>query len=410
MNKAVANRASGLLAQLQEEIRQRSDELKAVLPREVRMDEFMSVTLNAINDNPHILRADRTSFFKAVTQCARDGLMPDGHEAYFDVRKRRLKNGDTIPMVVYIPMIGGLRKLIIGGDVVDWYGDVVREGDDYTVERGDNPSFRHYADPFAGSNGRIIGAYSIARFQDGSISREFMSLDELTKAKASSASAGSDFSPWNRWESRMYIKTVMKRHADRLPKNAKAGAVLAIEREIDANDAQLLIEPKRAPRKGRKPAQTKQLEDLGRNSNAENSEWNSDGGSTQNLQQPSRNAPSAEPAMDTKDGSQTNPENSKTTSDASQGQQKRGPGRPRKEETQAAAKQQPQQKQEPAQTGGGGDPIYEARQAGEAAYEAGIPRTNAPRDYQADDRWDELDAWLEGWDSQADDSAGRVMT
>jgi hypothetical protein len=50
-------------------------------------------------------------------------------------------------------------------------------------------------------------------------------------------------------------------------------------------------------------------------------------------------------------------------------------------------------------------------QAGEAAYESGIERTSPPREFQTGDRWDELDAWFEGWDNaSADSAAGQVYT
>lgn len=411
MNTAVSTRRATAIA-FHEEFDKRSAEFSAILPQDVPLAEFKRVTMYSIAMNPRLLQCTQVSVFRALTDAARNGWVPDGRDCYIDIRE----NFKTKELsAICIPGKHGYLKNFIGKTLKDWRAHVVRRGDDYDVELGDNEHFTHKVDPFAegGSDDDIIGAYSIAIGMDGRVvSRAFMSLAQLLKARAKSASWSNErarpYSPWTTHFEEMCEKTVMKRHADRLPKEAKASAILAAEREIEAENEKLLAEPQKLPRKSKK-TQTRQLEDLGKSSNAEPDEWNGHGG-VKDGGQNSQNAPSAEPTMDTRDGSQTKTESSKATSDASRGQQKRGPGRPRKEEAQQKAQQPAEQPQTQARSNGGGDPINDAMEAGEAAYEAGVPRTGSPREYQSEDRWDLLDAWLEGWDRAADDSAGRALS
>lgn len=437
-------RQSGAVAEISQSLWERRAELQAILPRDISLEQFIAVTLNAINENPYILQAERETLFKACSQCARDGLVPDGNEAYFDVRRRRLKNGNEIAVVNYIPMIGGLRKLIIGngqGEVVDWYGDVVRDGDDYMVRRGDDPKFEHNADPFRDDERPIIGAYSIAKFRDGTISREFMSMRELMKAKATSSSAngkGADYSPWNRWEERMYIKTVMKRHADRLPKTSVMASALASERAIDHEDAVMLAGAPAAParRVGRPrsqpaaelPAPNPQsaqpaAERQARTESRENSR-NGTQAQTGHVTNASRSNGAAEwddaQSADngTQHGGDTNPHITESSTESSASPKRRGrptnaevAARQRANMRQHPPRQEERQHQQTEIEGGSeaGDEIDELdkiRIEGEQAYESGIPRDAVPRDYKRADALSKLTAWREGWDAAADDSAG----
>lgn len=404
-------------------------EFQAVLPPTLRVDEFKRVVMTAIRENEDLVEAEQSSFFKACLECARDGLVPDGKEAYFDIRSTKVGRGDNerwVKKVVYMPMIGGFLKRTIGVTLQDWRGDVVREGDFYDLEKGDKEHFIHKPDPFAGDDRRIVGAYSVAINLDGSISREFMSLADIEKVRSKSSSAHSNMSPWNQWFDRMAIKSVMKRHSKRLKLSADAQDLVRRDLEADALEALPASRKAAAPAIANKAA-VRQLQELA---------------APEERQEAREDTRQPEPAP----GQQQ---------EAPAAPKRRGPGRPSNQEREAAQQATQEMMQEemarraqpaaenraptnsppssapnskPAQTGPaqtasrsrqpepepdnypdqGEDveddanemsgPEQAAWQSGYSTYHAGAPR-KPPRELTAANRYDELSAWFDGWDS-----------
>lgn len=453
MNQITPRKAAALA--LHEELDKRAAEFAAILPQEVSLAEFKRVTLQAIALNPRLIECTQVSLFRALTDAARNGWVPDGRDCYIDIRE----NFKTHELsAICIPGKHGYMKQFIGKTLLDWRAHVVRRGDNYEVELGDNEHFTHKVDPFrAGANdGEIIGAYSIAIGLDGRvISREFMSIDQLLKARAKSSSFNGkkpEYSPWSTHFEEMCEKTVMKRHADRLPRSAVASAVMAAERAIDHEDAVMLAGAPAAParRVGRprnqpaaelpapnpqpaQPAAERQARTASQMSpqhsdtshaavGRPDTSTQSDGGA----RTASRSNGSAQGEWDdarsaangTQHGDDTDPRTMESSTESSASPKRRG--RPTNAEvaarSQANMRQHPprQEDRRPQQTkieGGSeaGDEIDELdkiRIEGEQAYESGIPRDAVPREYKRADALDKLTAWREGWDAAADDSAG----
>ncbi len=450
MNAVVRRTERELAVAVAEELDRRSVELVSMLPREVSLEEFKRVTLNALQGNPELLGCTFKSLFGAITRAAREGWVPDGRECYFDVRKNT-KTGELT--CAFIPGVHGYLKNTVGITLDDWRGGVVREGDDYEVVFGDNEHFTLRVDPFTQDEDRpIIGAYSIAILPGGKISRQFMSMKKLMAAKAKSASANGprpQYSPWNTHPEDMYIKTVMKKHANRLPVGKRAGELLAEEREYDAavtrGEAVDADKPKAAPKpRVAAPAPTApaaQLQHLANGHDAEEEKR-----PPAETPAPAAAAPPAH--TDTPQSSQpstaaqtgtvktASPSDAKAPAPASrQAQARRGPGRPTREEAEARARAEREAEDaaeearkaaeaaaaDDGQTeiGGGNDggeiaSIDQANIDGYQARNGGIPRSKAPAHYKAPGAFELLSAWLDGWDeadeeAKSDAAAGRVM-
>jgi recombination protein RecT len=258
---ATAEKPQSPITAIRNELQRMDSEFESVLPRGVRVEEFRRVVLNAIQERPELLAADRQSFMRACLDCARDGNVPDGKEAFFDIRNTKVKvrgQGDVwIQKVVYVPMIRSFYKRTVGKTLKDWRGDVVCENDHFELVKGDEERFIHRPDIF-GDRGKIIGAYSIAVMLDGTISREFMSYRDLMKAKEKSPTVNSPNGPWVTWEDRMCIKTVVKRHSVRLPMTVEAEEIL--RRDDEANALEIAPPAKPAAIAGKKA--TQQLQQL----------------------------------------------------------------------------------------------------------------------------------------------------
>jgi len=166
---------------------------------------FTAVTIQAVQEKPELLDADRTSLFLACQSAAKDKLMPDGREGALVVYGRT---------VSWQPMILGIRKRLAQAGF-DIRAEIVYANDEFRYELGDNPEIVHRPAVF-GDRGNIIGAYAIAtELETGNKWRETMDLDELEKVRMSSRAR--DSSIWTTWRTEMYRKTVAKRLRKYLP-------------------------------------------------------------------------------------------------------------------------------------------------------------------------------------------------
>jgi recombination protein RecT len=185
-------------------------QFRSVLPKHITAERFGRVVLTAIQQTPELLDCERRSLWNAAMRAANDGLLPDGRLGAIVIYKDRKR---SIKQCQWLPMIAGLRqKVRNSGEIADWSAHVVHERDVWEYQEGDNPHIFHK--PVRGDRGAIVAAYSIARFRTGEVSREWMWIEELDKARAVSRA---EHGPWQDWPEEMYRKTVARRHAKVLP-------------------------------------------------------------------------------------------------------------------------------------------------------------------------------------------------
>lgn len=158
-------------------------ELEALLPKHVTFDRFRATALEAVRQNPELLKCDARSMLGAVSKAASDGLLPDGRDGvithYKDKRTGKL-------VAAWNPMANGLRKRAreLDGIIVD--ADVVHANDHWDFKQGDNPRIVHERPPLGQARGEVIGAYAIFRQGDHILHREVMDIREIQLARAQS--------------------------------------------------------------------------------------------------------------------------------------------------------------------------------------------------------------------------------
>lgn len=91
---------------------------------------------------------------------------------------------------------------------------VVHENDHY---KNDVDGFEHTFDPFQTDEqrGDRVGAYCSIIYKDGTIQDVFVNREEVNRVRGVSPSSQSSFSPWNKWESSMWEKTVIRKAMNR---------------------------------------------------------------------------------------------------------------------------------------------------------------------------------------------------
>jgi recombination protein RecT len=181
------------------------ERIGSMLPPDVDRKRFTAVALRAVQENPDLLQADKTSLLLACQRAASDGLLPDKREGAMVVRGGK---------VAWTPMIAGLRKILAkyGYDV---RAEIVYENDAFDYELGDTPSLSHKPAPLGVDRGKMIGAYAVVTHLDsGAKYREVMNMAELDAVKAMGAKGG----PWSgAFKNEMYRKTVARRCLKQVP-------------------------------------------------------------------------------------------------------------------------------------------------------------------------------------------------
>lgn len=138
----------------------------------------------------------------------------------------------------------GVQKLIKEhsiNPVDDVYAKIVREGDFFEeiVSMGKR-SVNFKPIPF--NNGKIVGAFAVVVYKDGSIAYDVMSIDELNVTKAHAK--GSNSMAWKDFPWEMYKKTVIHRLSKQVPlsfKNKEQKDAFMADMEIET-DTEKIVE------------------------------------------------------------------------------------------------------------------------------------------------------------------------
>lgn len=217
---------------LAEFIKSSSDKFAAALPPNVTPIQFERAALDAVLTNPDLALVDRKSLFAELMKCCRDGLVPDGKQAYINVFNSRSGYQAT-----YIPMAEGK---INNMSKVDGFSHInakaVYEGDffEYGIEMG--REILNYRPTFdMKQRGQLLLSFATVTLDNGSSVTEIMQRDDVMRAKASSRGSSSQHSPWVKHEAEMWVKSAIHRLAKRLPKNNELTEIASsYEREFDA--------------------------------------------------------------------------------------------------------------------------------------------------------------------------------
>jgi recombination protein RecT len=211
------------ISDLRSDLGRMTREFEVALPPQIPVDRFVRTIVTAVQMEPTLLEADRRTLFSSCMKAAQDGLLLDGREAGLSVYKNRETGLKTVS---YMPMVGGiLKKIRQSGEISSIRAHVVHEGDDFDFELGDNERIQHK--PNLLQPGKPVAVYAIAKFKDGDIQREVMSVPQIEKIRAKATGIGK--ACWSSEWGEMAKKTVIRRLAKRLPSSTDLDQVLASE-------------------------------------------------------------------------------------------------------------------------------------------------------------------------------------
>jgi recombination protein RecT len=195
-------------------------QFKSVLPAHIPSQKFMRTIVGAVQNNPSILKCNRSSIYAACQKAAQDGLILDGREAAIVQFKGSAQ---------YMPMVAGLlKKLRNSGQISTITAQTVHEKDKFAYNPANDDVPDHQPDWF-GERGPMIGVYAVAKMKDGGSVVELMNMEQIAKVRGVSRASGRG--PWSEWPEEMAKKSVLRRIAKYLPSSADLDQMLEHDNE-----------------------------------------------------------------------------------------------------------------------------------------------------------------------------------
>ncbi len=163
----------------------------------------------ATQKNPALLKCTPSSILSAIVEIASTGLTLNsfyGHASLVPYKGQ----------AVLIPEYKGMIEAAINsGKIINMFAEVVYENEPFKIQKGSSPEIEHELNFPRGK--KIIMAYSVAVFTNGSKSIEILDKDEIDKRM----NCAKTKNIWNEWYKEMAIKTVIRYHYKFLPKTEK---------------------------------------------------------------------------------------------------------------------------------------------------------------------------------------------
>jgi recombination protein RecT len=178
------------------------DEVTYALPSDFNKDRFVQNALSLINENSNLQNYSSAQLIAGLMKGAYLGLDFYSKEAYLVPYGRQLNYQTSYLGAKKLAKKYSIRK------IKDIGSKIVREGDHFEeTNEGGNSSYIFKPKPF--NNGKIIGAFAYVVYEDGGITLDTMSIEELetTRNKSKMSKVGA----WKDFTSEMYRKTVLHR-------------------------------------------------------------------------------------------------------------------------------------------------------------------------------------------------------
>lgn len=210
-------------------------EIAIALPRHVSSDRMLRMCMTSARKTPDLLDCTPESFLGAAIQSAQLGLEPDtplGHAWLLPFKNQRTGTKE----VNFMPGYRGYLDLIYRvaeHPILNPVG--VYEVDKFEWERGTSPFIKHIQMPREQRH-KMTHVYVTARFPDGRIEFDVMTLAEIEAIRARSKATG--FTPWKTDHESMSKKTIIRRFCKYLPMSAELQRAIGLDDLADEGHSQ----------------------------------------------------------------------------------------------------------------------------------------------------------------------------
>ena len=180
----------------------RLESVSEALPKDFNKTRFVQNAIALINDNSNLQKYAPNQLIGGLMKGAYLGLDFYSKEAYLVPYGSQLNYQTSYLGAKKLAKKYSIRK------IKDIGSKIVREGDFFEeTGEGGNTSYIFKPKPF--NTGKIVGAFAYVLFEDGGITVDTMSLEELETTRKHSKASNS--MAWKDFTTEMYRKTVLHR-------------------------------------------------------------------------------------------------------------------------------------------------------------------------------------------------------
>ncbi len=184
-------------------------QIAQAIPKHLTAERVIQLATTVIARNQEIKACTPQSVIGAVMNAAMLGLdiTPQFGQAYFVPRNNSKINAKECTfMVGYRGWVQLFRR---SGEISTIYAEVVREGDEFTVEYGLENNLVHK--PNLTKRGKLIAVYAVVKYKDGGYNFSVLTeADVLARKRRSQAVQNGKSSPWDTDPEAMWKKSAIR--------------------------------------------------------------------------------------------------------------------------------------------------------------------------------------------------------
>lgn len=183
--------------------------IKKIASKSIDLSRLYRLILSQVRQNPSLATCSADSILLAMQQASEVGLEP----------------GTALGLAYLVPFKGECQFIIGYRGYIEMFrrsgmglfvdANVVYEGDEFDVRQGLHPDLVHVPKFGKRTPDKILYAYAVARYKDGSAQFEVLTREDLLATKGRSAAG--DRGPWSTDFAAMCKKTAIRRLAKLLP-------------------------------------------------------------------------------------------------------------------------------------------------------------------------------------------------
>lgn len=205
--------------------------------RQRNTQRFARIVLTEVRKNPKLAECSQASFASSLMTIAQLNLEPGplGH-AHLIPYKNECQ--------FQIGYQGLIELAYRSGKVKTIYAEVVYrkeiEGGTFSYSMGLNRNLHHEIDLLNDlREGDLSAVYAVAELEGGAKSFVVLSVRDIDRAKKSSQSARSEYSPWSTSPEEMWKKTAVKRLAKYIPKSIEMAQAIQLDDQAECGETQI---------------------------------------------------------------------------------------------------------------------------------------------------------------------------
>ena len=210
----------------------RMPEIQKVLPSVVPAEQFLRLTLNAIQNTPHLKECTMSSFYGAIMQCAQLGLKPNVNGEAFLVPFKNSKKGGVYECQFMVGYKGLENLARRSGEISVIDTHEVYENDVYELEFGFEPKLVHKP-CIKGDRGNVIGYYAVVLMKDGGKTAFYMTVEDAQKyGETYSKTYNKPDSPWKTAFDSMAKKTCIRQVLKHAPSSTDVDTAISRDEKV----------------------------------------------------------------------------------------------------------------------------------------------------------------------------------